>query len=94
LTWTTLQKLALSPRPLTRQARSGLDLRYDLQFRREQKLIVIGTSMGGAPTAIVDQMEQRVRGSWYATARGAGVSEHDCEVIARAFAYPGFRQSA
>ncbi len=42
--------------------------------------------------AIIDAMEMQVRGSWYATARGAGVSERDCGKIMSAFAYPGFRQ--
>ena len=44
-------------------------------------------------TAIVDTMEAQVRTAWYATARSAGVSERDCERIARAFAYPGFRHA-
>ena len=44
--------------------------------------------------AIIDAMETQVRGTWYATARGAGVSERDCERIASAFAYPGFRQTS
>lgn len=43
-------------------------------------------------TAIIDAMEEQVRGTWYATARAAGVSERDCGQIARAFIYPGFRQ--
>lgn len=43
--------------------------------------------------ALVDAMEAQVRGTWYAVARAAGVSERDCEKIATAFAYPGFRQS-
>lgn len=38
-------------------------------------------------------MEGQVRATWYATARSAGVSERDCERIATAFAYPGFRQT-
>ena len=42
--------------------------------------------------ATIAAMEEQVRGTWYATARGAGVSEKDCEQIARAFAYPGFNQ--
>jgi serine/threonine-protein kinase HipA len=42
--------------------------------------------------AIVDTMEARIRASWYATARSAGVGERDCEKIAGAFAYEGFRQ--
>ncbi|WP_372525855.1 type II toxin-antitoxin system HipA family toxin [Piscinibacter sp.] len=43
--------------------------------------------------AIIDGMEAQVRGTWYATARATGVSERDCEQIARAFAYAGFRQA-
>lgn len=42
-------------------------------------------------SSILDAMEAQVRGTWYATARSAGVSERDCERIALAFAYPGFR---
>lgn len=41
--------------------------------------------------AMVNAMEAQVRGTWYATARAAGVSERDCARIAPAFAYPGFR---
>jgi len=48
---------------------------------------------GGEARGIIDAMEAQVRGTWYATARGAGVSQRDCEQIARAFAYPGFRQT-
>lgn len=44
----------------------------------------------GEATAIIDAMTVQVRGHWYATARGAGVSERDCEAIAPAFAYAGF----
>jgi serine/threonine-protein kinase HipA len=36
-------------------------------------------------------MEEQVRASWYAVARGAGVSERDCAGIASAFVHPGFR---
>ena len=46
----------------------------------------------GGAAAMIDAMEAQVRGTWYATARAAGVSERDCEHIATAFAYPGFRQ--
>jgi len=42
--------------------------------------------------AMLDAMEEQVRGTWYASARTAGVGERDCERIASAFAYPGFRQ--
>lgn len=47
---------------------------------------------GAEARALVDAMEAQVRGSWHATARAAGVTERDCEKIASAFAYPGFRQ--
>jgi serine/threonine-protein kinase HipA len=40
--------------------------------------------------SVVDAMKDRVRGTWYETARRAGVSEKDCERVAGAFAYPGF----
>lgn len=46
----------------------------------------------GEAAAMIDAMEAQVRGTWYPTARAAGVSERDCERIATAFAYPGFRQ--
>ncbi len=44
--------------------------------------------------AMLDAMEEQVRGTWYATARSAGVNERDCERISSAFSYAGFRQSA
>lgn len=36
-------------------------------------------------------MEERVKNHWYDTARRAAVSEADCERIAGAFLYEGFR---
>lgn len=42
--------------------------------------------------AIIDRVEEIVRLRWYAVAREAGVSERDCDRIAGAFNYPGFRQ--
>lgn len=44
-------------------------------------------------TAIIDTMEAQVRDLWFSTARGAGVSPADCDKIAGAFVYDGFRQS-
>ena len=49
---------------------------------------------GDEARALVDAMEAQVRSSWYAVARAAGVSERDCDKIASAFAYPGFREAA
>jgi len=44
-----------------------------------------------AAAKILDEMEVQVRARWYEVARRQGVSEGDCERIAGAFAYPGFR---
>jgi len=41
--------------------------------------------------AMLDAMEAQIASTWYATSRAAGVSERDCDRIAPAFAYPGFR---
>jgi serine/threonine-protein kinase HipA len=40
--------------------------------------------------SIVDTMKDRVKSTWYETAREAGVSAKDCERVEAAFAYPGF----
>ncbi len=40
---------------------------------------------------IIDDMEKRVRTTWYDTARAEGVSLRDCDLIEGAFAYPGLR---
>jgi serine/threonine-protein kinase HipA len=42
-------------------------------------------------TQIIDAMEDQVRTRWYAVARGVKVTERDCAIIARAFAYEGLR---
>ncbi len=39
----------------------------------------------------IDEMVKKVSNQWYDIARAAGVAEKDCEKIANAFAYPGFR---
>ncbi len=40
---------------------------------------------------IIDEMEQTVRARWYDVARKEGVTEADCQRIASAFTYEGFR---
>jgi serine/threonine-protein kinase HipA len=44
----------------------------------------------GKAAAIIGSMKDKVKSSWYETARAVGVSEKDCEKIAGAFVYPGF----
>jgi len=39
----------------------------------------------------IDTIEEIVKSKWYDIARREGVTEKDCEKIASAFAYPGFR---
>jgi len=39
---------------------------------------------------MIFNMKKHVHENWYATARGAGVSENDCKKIQTAFVYPGF----
>jgi serine/threonine-protein kinase HipA len=39
----------------------------------------------------IDTIEEIVKSKWYDTARRAGVTEKDCDKIASAFAYAGFR---
>jgi serine/threonine-protein kinase HipA len=43
---------------------------------------------------VIDQMEAIVKDNWYAVARSEDVTEKDCEKIATAFNYPGFRSAA
>ena len=42
-------------------------------------------------TKIIDEMEQVVTERWYDIARREGITEKDCETIAGAMAYEGFR---
>lgn len=44
--------------------------------------------------AIIDGIEGTVKAQWYKTARREGVTEADCEKIAGAFAYEGFRMES
>jgi serine/threonine-protein kinase HipA len=44
-----------------------------------------------AAAKLLDDMQAQVRARWYEVARREGVGERDCERIAGAFAYPGFR---
>ncbi len=44
-----------------------------------------------AAQAMLDTMELQVQNQWHSIARGAGVSARDCEKIALAFTYSGFR---
>ncbi|MBX7116164.1 MAG: HipA domain-containing protein [Myxococcaceae bacterium] len=45
-------------------------------------------------TALINDVETKVRERWYTVARRVGVTERDCHTIAGAFSYPGFRLTA
>ena len=45
----------------------------------------------GEAEAIIGQMEKQIASTWHETARSAGVTERDCEIVRPAFVYPGFR---
>ncbi len=40
---------------------------------------------------IINNLEKIVEKKWYQIARSVGVSDHDCETIASAFVYDGFK---
>lgn len=44
--------------------------------------------------AVLEQVEATVRDGWYREARRAGVTQRDCDALAGAFCYPGFRLPA
>ena len=79
------------------------DLPDGAEAEQAQHLLGDGTSMGllsqsarfllepDEARKTIDEMEQIVKNNWYDIARREGVTEKDCERIASAFAYPGFR---
>ena len=44
----------------------------------------------GQASALLDNLQEQIKSTWYGTARSAGVSELDCEKISSAFIYEGF----
>ncbi len=86
----------LTPSPLVSLERRDLALACGDSGRyasARNLLSQCGRFLLDAPAAekIIVEMEAQVRGTWYATVRGEGVSETDCATIAGAFVYPGFR---
>jgi len=93
--WTLAPAYDLTPTPLVSLERRDLAMICGDQGRYANAQNLLSQSgrfllPGEEASGIVESMRSRVKGSWHDVARGAGVSEKDCERIAGAFAYPGF----
>jgi serine/threonine-protein kinase HipA len=96
LDWTLSPAYDLTPNPLISEERRDLALDCgDMgRYANARNLLSQSARFLLKPEeaqAIIDEMEEIVRNRWYEIARREGVTDKDCEKIARAFAYPGFR---
>jgi serine/threonine-protein kinase HipA len=96
LDWTLSPAYDLTPDPLISEERRDLALDCgDMgRYANARNLLSQSARFLLKPEkakAIIDEMEEIVRNRWYEIARREGVTDKDCEKIARAFAYPGFR---
>ena len=96
LDWTLSPAYDLTPDPLINEERRDLALDCgDMgRYANARNLLSQSARFLLKPEeakAIIDEMEEIVRNRWYEIARREGVTDKDCEKIARAFAYPGFR---
>lgn len=94
--WRLSPAYDLTPGPLVSEERRDLAMICGAQGRYANAANLLSESArfllaGPEAEALVDSMEAEVKGDWYLVARKCGVSEGDCAMIARAFAYPGFR---
>lgn len=94
--WRLSPAYDLTPGPLVSEERRDLAMICGAQGRYANAANLLSDSarfLLARPEAeaLVDDMEAAVKGDWYLVARKCGVSEGDCAMIARAFAYPGFR---
>jgi serine/threonine-protein kinase HipA len=89
----------LTPNPLTSVERRDLALiagRYNRYANRENLLSECARfrlSRDDA-TALIDRMKETVQTRWRPVMRANGVTEKDCEMLARAFCYEGFELPA
>jgi len=94
--WQLSPAYDLTPTAPPSNERRGLALSCGNQGRRASADNLLSQSARfllprEAGAKILDDMEDQVRSRWHEVARREGVSERDCERIAGAFAYPGFR---
>jgi len=96
LDWTLSPAYDLTPNPLISEERRDLALDCGDMGRYANAGNLLSQSARfllnpEEAKAVIDEMEEIVRNRWYEIARREGVTDKDCEKIARAFAYPGFR---
>jgi serine/threonine-protein kinase HipA len=89
----------LTPHPLVSVERRDLALavgRFNRYANRDNLLSECERFRLDKPqaAALIDQMKQTVESRWHAVLRSHGVTEKDCMLLARAFAYPGFELPA
>ncbi|HUI59489.1 MAG TPA: type II toxin-antitoxin system HipA family toxin [Steroidobacteraceae bacterium] len=89
----------LTPNPLVSVERRDLALivgRYNRYANRENLLSECGRFRLSREeaNALIDQMKETVRTRWHPVMRAQGVSEKDCDVLARSFCYEGFELPA
>lgn len=89
----------LTPNPLTSVERRDLALiagRYNRHANRENlssdcERFRLSRERANA---LIDQMKETVQTRWRPVMRGQGVTEKDCELLARSFSYEGFELPA
>jgi serine/threonine-protein kinase HipA len=89
----------LTPNPLTSLERRDLALavgRYNRYANRENLLSGCARFRLSRDEAneLIDRMKETVRTRWQPVMRANGVTEKDCEVLARSFCYEGFELPA
>jgi serine/threonine-protein kinase HipA len=94
--WKLSPAYDLTPTPLISEERRDLALTCgdSGRYANAHNLLSQSARFLMAPveaTVIMEEMEEIVKNRWYEIARREGVTDKDCEKIARAFAYPGFR---
>ena len=93
--WRLSPAYDLTPTPLVSVERRDLAMICGDQGRLANASNLLSQSIrfllpSDEAATIVGDMKARVKATWHEVARGAGVSEKDCERVAGAFAYPGF----
>jgi serine/threonine-protein kinase HipA len=93
--WRLSPAYDLTPTPLISLEERNLAMVYGDQGRVANAANLLSQSArfllsGDEAKQTINAMRDRVKSTWYEVARGAGISERDCDRIAAAFAYPGF----
>ena len=95
--WRLSPAYDLTPSPVIAEERRDLAMACGAQGRLASAANLLSESgrfllRADEASALIDGMEAVVTAHWYAVARSCGVGEADCEMIRRAYVYPGFRR--